>query len=149
MKVICKIPEAVCPEGLHICCGTCAFRDHCKEACPAIPTEPTDCSDAQIMSDELMAFRAAVPEAIQQMIDICQMRKELEAKEKTAKAELLKAMEAHGIKVFETDTVKFTYVAPTTKTAIDGAKLKKEHPEIAEAYSKTSKVSAFVKVTVK
>jgi hypothetical protein len=42
-----------------------------------------------------------------------------------------------------------TYVAPTTRTTIDSTKLKKDHPEIAEQYSKTSNVSASVRVTLK
>ena len=41
------------------------------------------------------------------------------------------------------------YVAPTTRTTIDSKKLKADHPDIAEAYSKTSNVSASVRITVK
>jgi hypothetical protein len=40
-------------------------------------------------------------------------------------------------------------VAPTTKTTIDSTKLKKEHPDIAEQYTKVSNVSASVRITVK
>jgi len=42
-----------------------------------------------------------------------------------------------------------TCVAPTTKTSIDSTKLKKEMPEIAEKYSKTSTVSGYVKITLR
>ncbi len=35
------------------------------------------------------------------------------------------------------------------QTSIDSAKLKKEMPEIAEKYSKTSTVSGYVKITLR
>ena len=53
------------------------------------------------------------------------------------------------MKSFETPEIKFTYVAPTTRTSIDSTKLKKDLPDVAAKYSKTSKVSASVKITVK
>ena len=65
------------------------------------------------------------------------------------KSKLLEAMEKNGIKLFENDKVKFMYIAPTTRTSIDSAKLKKELPDVAEKYSKTSNVSASVRITVK
>ena len=42
-----------------------------------------------------------------------------------------------------------TRVAPTTKTSIDGTRLKKELPEIAAQYTKTSNVKGYVKVTIR
>lgn len=65
------------------------------------------------------------------------------------KQKLLQAMEEHGVKSFENAKVKFMYVAPTTRTTIDSKKLKADHPDIVEAYSKTSNVSASVRITVK
>ena len=62
---------------------------------------------------------------------------------------LREAMEKYGVKSFETPEIKFTYVAPTTRTSIDSTKLKKDLPDVAAKYSKTSKVSASVKITVK
>lgn len=62
---------------------------------------------------------------------------------------LLLAMENNGIKTLENDLLKITYVAPTTRTSIDSAKLKKELPEIAEKYQKTSNVKASVRITLR
>ena len=42
--------------------------------------------------------------------------------------------------------VKLTYVAPSTRSAIDSKKLKEEEPELAKKFTKISKVSASVRV---
>lgn len=42
---------------------------------------------------------------------------------------------------------KLTYVSPSTRTTIDSKKLKEEEPELAKKYSKTSLVSATIKIT--
>ena len=74
---------------------------------------------------------------------------------KTAKAEMLKAMEERGIKsaTFE-DGMKITYVAPTEDKEyqdLDKDKLIAENPDLAEKYmvTKTRKgKSAYVRVTI-
>ena len=52
-------------------------------------------------------------------------------------------------KSFENDDIKMTYIAATERKSIDSTKLKKEHPEIAEAYQKISQVKATVKIEIK
>jgi hypothetical protein len=42
--------------------------------------------------------------------------------------------------------VELTYVAPSTRSAIDSKKLKEEEPELAKKFTKVSKVSASVRV---
>lgn len=44
------------------------------------------------------------------------------------------------------DSVKLTYVAPSVRTTIDSKKLKEEEPELAKKFSKTSNVSATVRI---
>ena len=58
-------------------------------------------------------------------------------------------MEKCNIKKFESDILNITYVAESTKTSIDSAKLKKKYPAIADECSKTSNKSAYIKVEVK
>ena len=59
------------------------------------------------------------------------------------------AMEEAGVKSYEDDYVKFTYVAPTTRTTIDSARLKKELPDVAKQYSKETITKASVRTTFK
>lgn len=79
---------------------------------------------------------------------------EKKAAEETAKLyrqKLYEAMREQNISSWETadKSMLITCVAPTTKTSIDSTKLKKEMPEIAEKYSKTSTVSGYVKITLR
>lgn len=75
--------------------------------------------------------------------------KKAKAQEELLKAEILKAMEEHGILKLETDAVAITYVAPTTKETIDSKSLRKDFPEVYDAYAKIGPVKAYVKIKVK
>ncbi len=76
-------------------------------------------------------------------------KKAAEARAVELRAALMEAMERNSVSSFENDLIKITYVAPTTRTAIDSARLKKEMPEIAEKYAKTSNVKASLRITIK
>lgn len=150
MKTICKVENAECPKNLNICCGTCEDAETCNQCCDAVHSgEDITCPDAESITDELVQFESAVPDTIQKITHLLHMKKDLDEQEKQLKQELLKAMETYGVKSFETNLIKMTYVAPTTRSTIDSTKLKKDHPDIAEQYSKISNVSASVRVTVK
>lgn len=144
---ICKTAEGNCPRNLVICCGECEYRNGCAERCPTNTME--GCHNKEVVGDELEVFTASVPDVIASMTNLLQLKKDLEEQEKVMKQKLLEAMETYGVKAFENDQIKLTYVAPTTRTAIDTARLKKDHPQIAADYSKTSEVSASVRITVK
>ena len=97
-------------------------------------------------TDAQLAELAEVESLIKQ---IEEQKKAAEAQAVELRAALMQAMEAHGVTSFENNRIKLTYVAPTTRTAIDSAKLKKELPEVAEKYTKTSNVKASLKITLK
>lgn len=149
----CKIADgANC--GKVICCATCEEHLTCEECCPDIKSgdisNPTDeCEEAEALAEEMIDLNTQVPDVIKAITDICVQKKALEEQEKAMKKQLQEAMEQYGVKKFENEAVAFTYVAPTTRTSIDSARLKKEHPDIAEQYSKTSNVSASVRINVK
>lgn len=147
MKVICKI-AADCPKNLKICCGTCDDRDTC-EMCCASCGDWESCTETESVNDGLTRFQGAVPDTIEKMTALLKLKQELDEQEKHLKQRLLEAMEMYGVESFETDTIRLKYVAPTTRTAIDTTKLKKDLPDIAERYTKTSAVSASVRITVK
>lgn len=147
MKTICKIVGAECPKNLNICCCTCEDHDECKTACDTTAYE--DCDYSETITDEVTQFQSAVPETIQKITNLIQMKKDLDEQEKELKQRLVEAMEAYGVKSFENEQIKMTYVAPTTRSTIDSTRLKKDHPDIVEQYSKISNVSASVRVTVK
>lgn len=76
-------------------------------------------------------------------------KKAAEAQAVELRAALMAAMEASGVTSFENERIKLTYVAPTTRATIDSARLKKDLPEIAEQYTKTSNVKASLRITLK
>ena len=93
---------------------------------------------------------------LKRLVDTETLIKQIEEQKKVAvaqaeelRAALMAEMERRGLPSFENDRIKLTYVAPTTRTAIDSARLKKEMPEIAEKYTKTSQVKASLRITLK
>ena len=154
MKLLCKVATGAagvaCPQGLTICCGTCDQKWVCDCVCTCKDMhEPQTCPDAEVITGELTQFQSAVPDTIKQITNLVRAKKEMDEQEKALKQKLVEAMEAYGVKSFENEFIKMTYVAPTTRSTIDSTRLKKDHPDIAEQYTKTSNVSASVRVTVK
>ena len=141
----CKIQMEINAECQE-CCFYCEKKETCNDACFNCEE---NCEEAVGEETELDVMNSAVPDVLKAITDITLQKKKLDEQEKLMKKKLQEAMEQHGIKSFENADVKFLYVAPTTRTTIDSAKLKKDHPDIAEQYSKTSNVSASVRITVK
>lgn len=65
--------------------------------------------------------------------------------------QLLAIMKEQQIKSFETSdkSMQITYIEPTTRETIDGTRLKKEQPELAAIYVKTTPVKPSVRITVR
>lgn len=76
-------------------------------------------------------------------------KKALEKQEEDLKTFLIKKFEESGLPFIDNDYFKITYIAPSTRTTIDGDRLKSEMPEIARKYTKTSPVKAQVRITLK
>lgn len=131
------------------CQDCCFFCDKLKDVCKDVCDEMEEKCEEQVEETDLQVIQSAVPDVLKSITDIVVQKKKLEEQEKLMKKKLLQAMEEHGVKSFENTKVKFMYVAPTKRTTIDSKKLKADHPDIAEAYSKTSNVSASVRITVK
>lgn len=148
MKILCKIAGESCPMRLNICCGVCEHVDLCTSECEFCGSYK-ECPDVETVNDGLTAFNTAVPDTIKRITDLVVMKKQLDEQEKLLKQKLVEAMETYGVKIFENEQIKMTYVAPTTRSTLDSARLKKDHPDIAEQYTKVSEVSASVRVTVK
>ena len=143
----CKIAMNELPEcGKDICCFHCPKLMSCGDACGC---DHKNCDELVQEETELQVMQSAVPEAIKIITEINIQKKKLDEQEKLMRVKLLEAMETFGVKKFENEHVSFTYIAPTTKTSIDSAKLKKKYPDIAEECSKVSNVSASVRISVK
>lgn len=92
---------------------------------------------------------AKLYEAEQIIIKAKEEQKRAEETQKEVYNAILKAMEEQGVKTYETDTMKITYVAPTTRVTLDTARLKKENPLVAKAYEKETETKASLRITLK
>ena len=112
-----------------------------------------DCErKGEIYKQDLTVSNTALAELVEVeslIKSIEEQKKAAEAQAQELRAALMQAMEQNGVTSFENESIKITYVAPTTRTAIDSAKLKKELPEIAEKYTKTSNVKPSLRITLK
>lgn len=142
----CKQVMENAPCGKVCCCLECEERENCKDVCTSLSS---DCKYAFSEETALATMQTEAAEIIKSIANLTLRKKKIEDKEKEMRVQLVAAMEKYGVKSFENEDMKFTYVAPTTRTTIDSVKLKKDLPDIAAKYSKTSNVSASVKITVK
>lgn len=99
-----------------------------------------------VVESDLMLQLAEAEEAIKHFE---LQKKEAEANAVKLRQKLLEAMQAQGIKSFENERLKISYIEPTTRETIDSKRLKEERPEIAAEYKKISKVKESVRITLK
>lgn len=145
MGIKCK--QAGCPFEYEHCCVECDELEHCESSCNL---KPDSCKNSEMNGEtSLQVFKNANVEVINAIAQISVAKKQIEEQEKTMKEKLLAAMEAYGVTKFENDAIKITYYAASTTTSIDSAKLKKEQPDIAKEYSKTSSKKSYIKIEVK
>ncbi len=90
-------------------------------------------------------------EFMQSYHNYLQQKKHLAEAEKKFKKELIKAMEETGVKSFENDLFKFTYIAPQTrcKTEINETLLKQDGLYDRYASETETPVKASVRITTK
>lgn len=88
---------------------------------------------------------------IQTIKTLITKKKEIEDAYKAVCSELKEAMEQHGVKVFksEEDGFSVTYVPATDRETFDKAALKKDMPDVYDAYCSFKPVSSSIRITVK
>ena len=100
----------------------------------------------------LVAFKRDKQELIKGISALEIQAKQIKEAEAKMKETMLAAMEEYGVKSFSIgdgdDKVTFTYVGATTENRLDSAALKKDHPDIAAQYTKTSPRKAYVTASV-
>lgn len=139
-----------CADYGDRCCYVCPEKETCSSPCL---NNPHKCSssvmDEAVETTDLTLFQTKAIAIMQEIADLDRMKKQLEAKDKVVRQELQEAMDKYGIKKFENDILKVTYVEPTTRSTIDSKRLKEELPAIAEKYTKTTVVKGSVRIEVK
>lgn len=75
--------------------------------------------------------------------------KKLKAQQDKYKDIIKDAMREQGIKSYEDDVIKITYVGAIEKTVVDSEKLKRTYPQVWEDVQKISKVKDSVRIKIK
>lgn len=132
--------------GKVCCCLECKEKENCKDVCNALSP---DCEDAFSEETALATMQTEAEAIIKSIATLTLQKKKIEDQEKVMKERLKAAMEKYGVKSFENETVKFTYVAPTVENRLDSKALKADLPDVAAKYTKQNSKAGYVKVTVK
>ena len=132
--------------GKVCCCLECEERESCKNVCTELSP---DCEDAFSEETALATMQTEAAGIIKSIAALTLQKKQIEEQEKAMKEQLKAAMEKYGVKSFENETVKFTYVAHTVENRLDSKALKADLPEVAAKYTKQSPKAGYVKITVK
>lgn len=82
-----------------------------------------------------------------QILDLLAKKKEIEEQVKTFSERMKGEMEKAGVKKWETENMRLTYIDPTTKETFDSKRFKEEHPEDYREYIKTTKVKPSIRIT--
>ena len=96
--------------------------------------------------DETLPANLADVEA--EIIRIEEQQKAMEERKNELRAGLLKLMEEHGVKKWQSERLVITRKAATTRISIDSAKLKKSYPDIYDECAKISEVKANIMIKV-
>lgn len=137
--------------GKTCCCFECEEKDTCKDVCTSVSAlESADgCPDLLAEENQMQVFQSKMMTVFQTISCLTNQKKEIEKLEKQMREELESAMGKYGVKSFENDILKVTYIEPSTKVSVDSAKLKENHPEIYSECSKVSDVKASIRIIVK
>lgn len=92
----------------------------------------------------------ALVERAQAIIEEADRRKkEAEAQLEQVKDAIQKALEENGMTKYEDDRIRINLIAESKRVTIDSARLKKELPDVAAAYSKESVTKATIRIALK
>ena len=112
--------------------------------------DPGKCESADIVGSsaiELFSSKAAKAISIIQSIEV--QKKQLEEDGKKMREAVKEAMEEYGITKFSNDVLEIAYIKEGKRTTVDSKRLKAELPNVFNDYSKTSKVSASIRIKLK
>lgn len=146
-----KDDENACGETF--CCAACPKKNSCEYCCEYVNDDPAfeakSCPEAVELNGELEVFQQERAVTLATITPILVSMKKLDAQKKQLSEQLLAAMEKYGIKKYENALLSVIYIAETTRNTVDTKALKEQYPDIAKELTKTSKVKASVKVTLK
>ena len=89
------------------------------------------------------------PDAVRLLIEATAAYEEAKKAKEEVTAALLRAMEEHHVKSWDTDLLRAAYTPPTESTTFDTKRFQQEHPDLYAQYTKTAMRKATVRVTIR
>ena len=147
MIVICKLcGVGDCPQDLNICCHECSFRKNCGNCCEEVPD---GCEHRQETPGDASGFALAIPATIQRLEELTRLKKQIEEEETRLRKKVQIELDVYGLPKWENERISFTAVAPSSRTGVDSALLKKKYPQVYAECSKTTAIAGSLKVVLK
>lgn len=84
-----------------------------------------------------------------QIIEGMAFAEELNSKIEAMKQSLYEAMEANGVKRWQSDKMTVTYVEPSVRFSFDSRRFKAEQPEVFNQFQKRTETKGSVRITIK
>lgn len=94
-------------------------------------------------------LQLAVEQAETLLAEINAKQKEAELSAKILREALMKQMQHQGIKTWETDKVRVTYIEPQDRISVDSTRLKQMYPMVYSDCQKLTQVKPTVRITIK
>lgn len=76
-------------------------------------------------------------------------KKQAEARAQELRAAIMTAMKNNGVSVFENERMRIAYVAPSVRSSVDTARLKKDMPDVYQSYLRESQIKESLRITLK
>lgn len=147
MIVICKdYGDGACPMDLNICCRECSMRNNCQNVCDV---RGDGCEHRQETPGDASGFALAIPSTIKRLEELTRLKKQIEDEEKQLRQKVQIEMGVYGLPKWENERISFTAVAPSSRTGVDSALLKKKYPKVYAECIKTTAVAGSLKVVLK
>lgn len=105
----------------------------------------SEANTSPTLNEKDLGVQIYSPDQIDQIRAFMRLKEEITAIEEDGKRRALEYMKANGIKSFDGDLFKITYVEPTTKKTVDTAKLKEDG--LYDQYTKDTDVKESVRIT--
>ena len=129
--------------------GKCAFKEVKRKTDEELDALFTAYHNHTALQPTNTQVALLTPDAVQLLLEVTAAYEEAKKVKDEITAGLLAAMEANGVKSWECDALKATYIAPTESISFDSVAFKKEHPDEYAAYQKTTQKKSSIRLTIK
>lgn len=135
--------------GVWLRDGKCKFIEVARHADREVESLITAYLNSKPYKPEDKQVALLAPDAVKLLIEATAAYEEAKKAKEEVTAALLRAMEEHHVKSWDTDLLRAAYTPPTESTTFDAKRFQAEHPDLYAQYTKTAMRKATVRVTIR